>query len=172
MEIRIALFGTCGGSTWRDRFKTAYDKLNIAYYDPQIVGRSRTEAERIAEARHLRMDGIVLFSVLAETYGDESLSETGFSIASAIAALETHRFVVIYIEPEPDPSLQAENPERYDASLRQRQIVLQHLQGLRLRNVYIVGSLDEMLIVSLELHDIARRLQLLGKRFNPRGIDQ
>ena len=41
-------------------------------------------------------------------------------------------------------------------SLRARALVKQHLKKLRLPNLYLVDTLEEMLEVSLCLHDIAK----------------
>lgn len=159
----IGLFGTCGGSQWRERlFIPRYDKLGIACYNPQVEDWDPSLAE--VEAEHLANDAIILFPVTGETYAFGSLAETGFSMLNAIS-LDDRREFVLYIAQEIDEldpkgnklddRLNEDGSKNPDSkakdSLRTRALVKQHLKKLRLPNVYLVDTLEEMLEVSLVL---------------------
>ncbi|MBI5733228.1 hypothetical protein HY967_04775 [Candidatus Jorgensenbacteria bacterium] len=155
------MFGTCGGSTWRDRFMARYKELGIDYYNPQVENWDPSNA--IEEARHLAQDPIILFPVTGESYGLGSLSEVGFSILQAIRIDDRRDFVVL-IDDVLD--LKLDNGALSKESMRARRLVKQHLKELRLPNLYIVNSLDEMLEVSVILHQAAMIRAPLAK-FNP-----
>lgn len=148
MNQCIGLFGTCGGSKWRDIFIESYTKLGINFYNPQVEDWKPEDAE--IEAEHLADDQIILFPITSETYATGSLSEIGFSVLNAIKLNERRDFIVM-IDSKLDDSLQ-ENETSYKESIRARAIVKQHLKKLALANLYIVESLDDMLEVSLVLH--------------------
>lgn len=144
----IGLFGTCGKSSWRDRFIEIYEIEHIEYFNPQVPDWKPEFAE--VEAEHLASDQIVLFPVTKETYGMGSLAETGFSILNAIK-LDDRRDFVILVEQELEEELLTENPALAKESLRARALVKQHLKKLGFSNLFVVDSLDEMLAVSLAL---------------------
>jgi len=159
----IGLFGTCGGSRWRERlFIPRYDELGIEYYNPQVEDWNPSLAE--LEAEHLAEDAIILFPVTNETYAFGSLAETGFSMLNAMK-LDDRREFVLFIaqdiaETNPkgnrlDDRLNPDgtkNPNsRAKDSLRARALVKQHLIKMRLPNVYLVDSLEQMLDVSITL---------------------
>ena len=150
-SLTVGLFGTCGGSRWRDPFMREYDNREIAYYNPQVEDWKPEYAD--IEAQHLANDPIILFPVTGETYGTGSLSETGFSILNALD-INYYRDVVVMIDPNLDESL--DDPVARRESLRARKLVKSHLAQQCLKGLYIVNSLDDMLGLSLELHDIAR----------------
>lgn len=150
--ICVGLFGTCGNSTWRERFMTRYKEEQVDYFNPQVADWKPEDAA--IEAEHLVNDDIILFPVTGETYGTGSLAETGFSIMQAIrSTTESTRFVVVYIEPLPADHLRegAEGPTAHKESARARALVLAHLKKVKHPNVFLVNSLDEMLRVSLDL---------------------
>lgn len=151
-EQTIGLFGTCGGSTWRDPFMERYDQLGIPYFNPQVDDWKPEDAA--IEAEHLATDPIVLFPVTSETYGTGSLAETGFSALNAIN-LNHQRDFVMMVDPELDEAL--DDPVARKESLRARALVRAHLGKLSLSGLYIVDSMDDMLSLSVELHDIAVR---------------
>lgn len=157
----VGLFGTCGGSKWREPFIDCYTKEGIACFNPQVDDWKPEDA--VVEAKHLASDAVVLFPITGETYGTGSLAETGFSILNAIR-LDDRRDFVIYIEMELDPRL--DNAVARKESLRARALVKEHLKKLRLSNLYLVDSLEEMLEVSLALYRAAEVREPL-KRFNP-----
>ncbi len=160
----IGLFGTCGNSTWRNEFIIEYKKINILYYNPQVENWTPEDAK--IEAEHLANDEIILFPITSETYAFGSLSEVGFSILQAIK-LDDRREFVILIDDFLDESLQ-ENKVAAKDSLRSRALVKQHLKKLRLSNLYLVDSMEEMLKTSIELYSAAqirKNLQHLNPHF-------
>jgi len=159
--LTIGLFGTCGGSKWRDPFKLKYAEKGITYFDPNKI--DWKEEDAIEEARHLAEDDIILFPITNETYGTGSLSEVGFSILNAIR-LDKQRHFVVMIENGLLPELNNQTARK--ESLRSRALVAQHLKKLELKNLYVVESLAEMLEISLDLFDVAERQERLSK-YNP-----
>ena len=159
--LAIGLFGTCGRSSWRDRFIKKYTALGIPFFNPQVPNWKPEDA--VKEAEHLANDEVILFPVTSETYATGSLSEVGFSILQAIR-LDDRRDFVVMIEQKLDEDLS--NPEARKESLRARALVLQHLKKLRLKNLYVVSTLDEMLEVSISLFKAAEIREPFQK-FNP-----
>ena len=165
MTVTVGLFGTCGNSVWRDSFMAAYKRRRIPFFNPQVDDWDTASAEE--EACHLAEDEIILFPVTGETYGTGSLSEVGFSILQAIK-LDDRRDFVIMIEMDLDPSLNDETARK--ESIRARALVKQHLKKLRLHNLYLVDTLEEMLDVSIQLFKTASIKEPLN-RFNPHHSD-
>ena len=159
--IAVGMFGTCGGSEWRDPFKVRYAELDIDFFDPNKEDWKPENAEE--EAKHLAEDEIILFPITNETYGTGSLAEVGFSILQAIR-LDDRRDFVVLIAKDLDPKL--DDPVASKESLRARVLVDQHLKKLRLKNLYVVDTLEEMLQVSITLHEAARLRAPLAK-YNP-----
>ena len=145
----IGLFGTCGGSKWRDAFMERYSALGINFFNPQKDG--WCEEDAAIEAEHLANDDILLFPVTDETYGGGSLAETGFSILSAIR-MDSTRFVVVMVNENVDPALKVANPVAAKESSRARALVRAHLKKMKYKNVYMVESLDQMMELSLQLN--------------------
>lgn len=159
----IGLFGTCGKSTWRAPFIERFKEENISFFNPQVDDWNEEFAK--TEAEHLANDEIICFPITGETYATGSLSEVGFSILQAIR-LDDRRDFVIMIDDTLDPSLDDQLARK--ESLRARALVLQHLKKLRLKNVYVVETLDQMLAVSVTLHRSVEIRSHLGV-FNPHG---
>lgn len=144
----IGLFGTCGESNWRTPFVERFQKEGINFYNPQVDDWKPEDAE--IEAEHLANDEIICFPVTDETLAEGSLSEIGFSILNAIK-LENQREFVVFIDPMVSEELLTSNPVGAKSSMRSRALVRQHLKKLKMANVYLVNSLDEMLEVSVVL---------------------
>lgn len=159
----IGLFGTCANSSWREAFKVVYDKLGIKYYDPQVE--DWTPECAVEEAEHLAKDDIILFPVLSESYGMGSLAEVGFSILQAIR-IDSQRDFVILVDSDLDDNLTDEAARK--ASLGARRLVLSHLSKLAMKNVYLANTMDEMLAISVQLHEAAR-LKKQVEKYNLRG---
>lgn len=174
----VGLFGTCGGSRWREEnIIPYYDELGIKWYNPQVDDWDPSMAEE--EAEHLANDAIILFPVTSETYAFGSLAETGFSMLNAIG-LDDRREFVIYIaqsidEIDPkgnklDDRFLEDGSENHASkakdSMRTRALVKQHLKKLRLPNVYIVDSLEEMREVSIQLWE-ATKIRYPLRKLNP-----
>lgn len=174
----IGLFGTCGGSRWReDLFIPRYRERGIEFFNPQVEDWNPSLAE--VEAEHLANDAIILFPVTNETYAFGSLAETGFSMLNAMRLDDRREFVVFIAQDiaETDPKgnvlddrLDADgkpNPNsRAKDSLRARALVRQHLIKLRLPNVYLVDSLEGMLDVSITLWESVK-LRYPLRELNP-----
>jgi hypothetical protein len=139
----IGLFGTCGGSNWRDKFIEVYEGRNITYFNPQVADWKPENA--VIEAEHLTADEIILFPVTDETYGSGSLTELGFA---AMQAALSNRKVIVFVASEPNESLKV-NPVAFNESVRARRLALAHLGKISNPNVLVVDSLDAMLEASL-----------------------
>lgn len=156
----IGLFGTCGGSKWRDEFMKTYESLGIDYFNPNVPDWKPELA--VIEANHLASDQIVLFPITNETYGTGSLAETGFSILNAIK-LDDRRDFVIMVSQDLKPELMENNPVAAKESLRARALVKEHLKKLGFSNLFVVESLDEMMEVSLTLWNSYQIRNKVGK---------
>lgn len=152
MKLCVGLFGTCGGSQWRVPFKAAYDSAGITYFDPQKEDWKPEDADE--EAGHLAEDAIILFPITGETYAMGSLAESGFSVLSALK-LDDRRDIVVFIDQNLNESL-LEDKVRAKDSQRARALVKAHLKKVRLRNVYVVDSLEEMQELSILLWQAAK----------------
>jgi hypothetical protein len=159
--LTVGLFGTCGKSKWREPFIQKYEELGISYFNPQVPDWKPEFA--LEEAKHLADDKVILFPVTNETYATGSLAEVGFSILNAIK-LDDRRDFVIMIEMDLDPSLNDEVARK--ESLRARALVLQHLKKLRLGNLYVVDTLEEMLAAGIELYRAAE-IRSKFEKYNP-----
>lgn len=148
-DLTIGLFGTCGTTTWRQKFIQAYEQRGIQYYNPQKVDWKPEYATD--EAIHLATDKMILFPVTSETYGLGSLAETGFSILQVLK-LEQNRDVLILIDEKLDEGLMSDK-ELARESMRARGLVLAHLRKLRLDRVYLLPTLEDMLRASLVLYE-------------------
>jgi len=160
--VTVGLFGTCGGSQWRTPFEAEYTEKGISFFNPQVEDWDPSMAD--IEAQHLANDEVILFPITGETYGTGSLAETGFSVLQAIR-LDDRRDFIILIDSELDPELM-ENAAAAKESLRARSLVKAHLQKLRLSNLYVVETLEEMLTVSLKLYEAAALRKSLS-HYNP-----
>lgn len=144
----IGLFGTCGGSKWRDAFIEKYEIHGINYFNPNKADWSPNDA--FVEAEHLATDDIVLIAITNETYGSASLAETAYAIMNATSSTK-QRYVVIYIDPSIQDTLVMTNPTSAKESRNARSIVLAHLGKMDNKNVFVVDSLDKMYDVSMRL---------------------
>ena len=161
----IGLFGTCGSSKWRKSFIREYQFRKIKFYNPQLdPGMWDPETSPKEEAEHLVNDVIILFPITSETYGIGSLAETGFSILQAIR-LDDRRDFILLIDNFLDEGLK-ENEELYKQSLGARALIIQHLKKLRLSNVYLVHTFEEMLKLSVVLYQAAE-LRYEYNKYNP-----
>lgn len=164
-RLCIGLFGTCGSSRWRDDFVKRYELEGVAYYNP-LVDRWGPDSA-VTEADHLATDRIVLFPVTGETTGLASLSEIAFYIINCLG-LEEDQDMVVYVEPglREELSNTLSDGER-DTAMRVRTLVGAHLKRLRLKNVHVVSSFDDMLEASMILWRSAKmreRLMTINER--------
>ena len=151
-QITIGLFGTCGGSKWRDSFIQKFEELKIAYFNPLVP--DWIEEYAGIEAEHLVEDEIILFPVTDETFGFGSLAETGYSISQALRS-NSERFVVIFIAPDVNDLLWTTEPVQAKESKKARALALAHLkrQAHLFPNVYMVDSIEAMKEVTFILYE-------------------
>jgi len=154
-ESCIGLFGTCGGSKWRDPFIEVYGQQGINFYNPNKADWKPEDA--FEESVHLMTDDIILFPITSETFGTASLAETGFSLLTAVRA-DTSRFVVIMIDEKCDPKLQEENARAYKESNNARAIVRSHLSKIITPNLLVCNNLNQMLDVSVHLWNVVQHI--------------
>lgn len=149
----IGLFGSCGHSTWRDRFIATYEQLGLSYFNPQVAVGAWNPEQAQEEAWHLANDDLVLFPVTGDSLSLGSLAETGFC---SQARWSGTRYVIIYVEPDVAPELYAQNAEAAAGSRRARALVRAHLPRVQNPNVFVVESLDAVLATSLQLYESLR----------------
>ena len=158
-DITIGLFGTCGGSKWRDAFMVKYDELDIKYFNPQVDNWTPELAS--VEADHLVNDEIVLFPVTNETSGLGSLAETGFSMFQAMKS-NTNRYFVFMIASDVDPE-KVTDAAVLKESVRARALVKAHLNKNLHPNVFVCNTLQQVLDVSIELVNSINSLKYARK---------
>lgn len=144
MYIRpvIGLFGTCGTSTWRQKFIEKCSLENIPYFNPQV--KNWHPGLVVDENRHLAEDAIILFPVLAETTGQGSLAETGFSILNALRQNRALRYFVFLIDDDcTDPNA---SPGQIKDSVRTRALIKSKIaeESRNCHNVFLVSTMEEM----------------------------
>lgn len=163
----VGMFGVCATTTFRQtKFIPKFEEEQINWYNPQLgEGEWNRATSPIEEAKHLAADQIILFPITRDSYALGSLSESGFGIIQSIS-LNDRRHVVILIDKELDERLISENEQLANESLKCRALVYQHLRKLRLPNVYMVDTLDEMLDVAVLTYRTAEALAPLSE-WNP-----
>mgnify|MGYP001384183998 CR=1 FL=1 len=144
----IGLFGTCGKSTWRNHFIEEYKERGFNYYNPQVE--NWTPGCAVEEAWNLANNRIVLFPVTHESYGVGSLAETGYSIIQALR-LDDRRNIIILVDQYLDEEFMVDM-ERATESLRARALIMEHLKRINIPNCYLVETMDEMLMLSIQLY--------------------
>ena len=171
MKLCIGLFGTCGASTWREPFMDEFRSLGMVdghdFFNPQVDD-WKPELAKV-EAEHLANDCIICMPITKETFSLGSLAETGFSLMQAMK-LDDRRDFVVLIEQELDAELMKDAALSQE-SLRSRALVLEHLKKLRLANVFVVDTLEEMLDVALKCYEAHKMLDGARKRFNTHRKD-
>lgn len=167
--MTIGMFGTCGGSKWRDRFIKQYKSLGIPFFNPQKDNWKPEDA--MVEAEHLANDNIILFPITDETYAFGSLGEVGFSILNAIK-LNSNRDIIVMIDPEvnvPHENACIAEIIMFEAqekdSKRARTLVSAHLRNINHPNVYMVDNLADMLWLSVDLYNLQLMRQTARKKY-------
>lgn len=157
VDVTVALFGTCGGSKWRDPFIAMYERMGISYYNPVVP--NWTPECAVAEAKALEESEIILFPVTGETYGFGSLGEIGFAVAQVKGNRD--RALIVYVDPvvSADDGGIADFSGAAKASGKARALVRAHLAKVDAPNVIVVNSLEQMLNASIRLHDALRAWQ-------------
>jgi len=158
MSLCVGLFGTCDKHRWRDAFMQRYQELGIEFFNPMVDDWHPGMVP--LEAQHLAEDEVILFPILGWSYAEGSLSELGFGPLKALHQ-NRHRSFVFLVETELHERLT--DPDRCKSSLRSRKLVLGHLKELDAPNIYMVGTLDQMLGTSIQLYRIHETMMSLRK---------
>ena len=138
----------------------------MTYYNPQVGEGEWVEELAVVEADHLEHDMVQDWPVLDATYGEGSLADSGFSIASSLRAESPlPKFIVAMIDAELDPAL--DNPEARASSLASRARVRAYLARIAAPNVFMVDSLERMLEVSIDLYGVASRILEFSRSYSP-----
>ena len=139
----VGLFGTCGGSRWRQNFIWHLGLQGVEYFDPQVEDWTPELAS--VEAEHLASDAIVVMVVTSETTAAASLVEAGLMVARAI--LEPEKSFVLYVAPEAFPELEGAKD-----SNRARRLLTEHLGHFKeVKNLHVVSDFDQVLGLTLQL---------------------
>lgn len=146
----IGMFGTCDESHWRDRFIAEYKRRKIRFYNPQLPPGTWDPKMADVEKRHLATDDLILFPVLAESWGFGSLGETGFSVKQALE-LNKQRNVIVMIEDHIDPALKAKELELMTAGAWAK--VAKHFESAALNGMAAV--LEQVKAANTEALQIA-----------------
>jgi len=152
-ELTVGLFGTCDNSPWRVPFMEKYDELGIKYFNPD-AGDNWHPGLIEMENYYLNNAEIVLFPILAESLGSGSLGEVGFSVQNVLRNIQNGRqqFLIALIDDECTDTRKTE--EEMKRSVKDRKLVKSKLQAqVSCPVITVVNTLDEMLIMSLELYN-------------------
>lgn len=96
MRNCIGLFGTCGGSKWRDSVILQLQRGGKLFFNPQLPeGQNWTEKDGQVEAEHLAEDKVIMFVITNETPAYGSLAETGWA---ALRAEKHHQKIGFFIQ--------------------------------------------------------------------------
>jgi len=133
-----------------------YDELGIPYFNPMV---DNWHAGLVPlEAQHLAEDEIIMFPILGWSYAEGSLSEMGFGPLKAMRQ-NSNRSFVYFIETVLHERLT--DPERCEASLRARELLIGHLKELGAPNIYLVQSLEQALETTIDLYGVHKKMSEL-----------
>ena len=158
MTITVGLFGTCDNSKWREPFIERFNREGITYFNPVVE--DWNPGCMPIEKEHFESDEILLFPILAESYGQGSLSELGFSVLRALRASKA-RILILLIDPEVEQRLMDENALRAKDSNRSRALVGSYIESVEDSRVIVVHSLAALLTASLQAHKLLDGLETL-----------
>lgn len=153
--ITIGLFGTCGSSTWRTAFVSAFDQQSIPFFNPQLPEGvwtpDRADEFVQAENKNLKSNDIVLFPVTDETTGQGSLAEIGFSVMDTIRNLNGRKLIVLV---DLDCKCPKSTPAQIEESKRSRVLVRSKVadEAFVNPNVFLVDSIEEMYELTFKLY--------------------
>ena len=158
--IVIGLFGTCDNSPWRLPFIERYTTLGIDYFNPDY-GDNWHPGCIPEENWHLNNDQVILFPVLAESLGQGSLGEIGFSISNVLRNLTKNgQYLIVLIDDECTDERKTE-AERNNSNRMRKLVKSKVRENVCYPVVTLVDSLDEMFERSLEILDVAKRREEL-----------
>lgn len=151
--ITIGLFGTCDNSKWRLPFMAKYEEMGIHFFNPD-AGDNWHPGMIEEENYYLNNAEIILFPVLAESLGSGSLGEIGFSVQNVIRNINNgkRQFLIALIDD--DCTDERKTDEERKRSVKDRKLVKSKLQkNVSCPIITLVNTLDEMMQISLELHE-------------------
>lgn len=150
----IALFGTCGGSTWReDKIIPYFEEHNINYYNPVVS--NWTPECAIDEAKHLANDEIILFVINEETSGMASLMEAMCACVRAVSTKQQK--VLLYICKNVSKECEEKEPYVFETSNRCRVLALEHMDKFtEIDNIIIANSYEELLELSHSTYNVMK----------------
>lgn len=152
-ETTIGLFGTCDNSQWRLPFIKKYDELGIAWFNPD-AGDNWHPGLIELENYYLNYAEIILFPILKESLGSGSLGEIGFSVQNVIRNIQNGRQQTLIALIDNDCTDERKSEEERKRSIKDRKLVkTKFLKNVSCPVITLVNTLDEMLIMSLELYD-------------------
>lgn len=146
-DVCIGLFGTCDNSKWRDAFMKDYDMRDVDYFNPD-AGDDWHPGMIADENKHLREDQIILFPVLGESLGFGSLGEIGFSINNVIRNIANGKDQRLIALIDDECTDDRKDVAARSQSTKARKLVKSKLLEVNHPSVYVVETLEEMLIVS------------------------
>ena len=147
------MFGTCDNSKWRLPFMEKYDELGIAWFNPD-AGDNWHPGMIEEENHHLNHDEIILFPVLAESLGSGSLGEIGFSVQNVLRNIQNGRRQFLIALIDDDCTDERKTEEERKRSVKDRKLVKSKLRAqVSCPVITLVNTLDEMMQISLDLHE-------------------
>ncbi len=158
--IIIGLFGTCDNVQWRIPFIEKYLALGIPCFNPDY-GNDWHPGCIPEENWHLNHDQVILFPVLAESLGQGSLGEIGFSISNVLRNLTKNgQYLIVLIDDECTDERKTE-AERINSNRMRKLVKSKVKENVCYPIVTLVESLDELYERSLEILDVAKRREEL-----------
>lgn len=160
MQNVIGLFGTCDNSKWRVPFVVEYEARKIAYFNPD-AGDNWHPGMIEDENRNLQEDHIILFPVLAESLGQGSLGEIGFSILNVLRNIQngSNQYLIVLIDD--DCTDQRKTEDERKLSVKTRKLVKSKLLEVNHPNVFVVSTMDDMFDLSIALHEHSEKYHTL-----------
>ncbi len=167
MQNVIGLFGTCDNSPWRGPVIETLDRHGIAWYNPD-AGDNWEPWMVEEENMHLREDHIILFPILGESLGQGSLAEIGFSVLNIVRNItsgKSDQTLVVLIDDECTD--ERKTAEERKTSNRSRKLAKSKLAAVDHPNVYLVETLDDMVSLGIQLHELYQQKDAIDERFRP-----
>ncbi len=168
MKNCIGLFGTCDNIPWREEFIEIYEEHGIDYFNPD-AGDNWHPGLIEDENLNLREDSVILFPILAESLGQGSLGEIGFSVMNVIRNITngSHQMLVVLIDDYCTDARKTEDERQL--SVKTRKLVKSKLLEVKHPNIYVIDSMEDMLELSVELYNVGSQMDQLHLSYNLSG---
>lgn len=171
MQNVVGLFGTCDGSQWRVPVIETLDNHGIAWYNPD-AGANWEPWMVEEENTHLREDHIILFPILGESLGQGSLAEIGFSVLNIVRNITSGKsdqtLIVLIDDVCTDDRKTVDERKTSD---RTRKLAKSKLAAVDHPNVYLVNTVDEMVALGTQLHELYAQKDSIDEQFRPTVAD-